>query len=557
MRLFADIASKLIQRWDLDRVQLAALAIAQQRQRLGISASTPAGKSQPHRLGATFYMQLCLYVLIGLIGAAGLLFPSFFIGLAFSYTMIMLMFGLMFINYLTTVLLDTSENRIVLHMPISGRTLLASRILSVAEYAVLLSLAISLPTAVALAVGFGALALLVFLLSVVLTLMFLIVVTLAGCLFVLRYVDPAQIRRGIVYFQTTLFVLATYGVSIVWNADVSLEQMAARLSGHPGWYFYPPGWMAGLLDYAVMEQTRFNSVLAVIAVVGPVVSLVGCMVLFAGGRFTALLSRLEVVPADNAATPKRRPRWRARLAAQRPDATNEDRQQRAVFDLTTKLMKSDQVLKLSTYPILGSQLVNAGLIMAKFGDRPLETVQLIVGFYVPLILVLVAPLIQYSPEWRAAWCYQVLPFANPGLIVAGAMKAYIRRCIFPIYFILLVMGATVWGVTGALDVWFAGSVATLSCIYFFWRGAPEPPYSQEPGQYRGRKGKGLSRFAFIPMAGVLIVTHVLLKAVAGAWGLLAGILVMGIVIIVAFRKLSFTVPNDAEAIDRHVGWQQN
>jgi ABC-2 type transport system permease protein len=442
-------------------------------------------------------------------------------------------------------------------MPISGRTLLASRILSVVDYALLLSFAISLPTAIALAVSSGAVALLVFVLSMVLTLMFLVAVTLVGCLFVLRYVSPAQIRRGIVYFQMALFIVATYAASVVWNADVPLEQMMANVSQDAGWYFYPPGWMAGLLDYSVMETTRSNSVLAAIAVIAPVVSLVGCMLLFAGGRFTALLSRLEVVPVGRAANPKRRSGWFARLSAQRSGVMSEDRQQRAVRDLTAKLMKTDQVLKLSTYPILGSQLVNAALIAAKFGDRPIETVQLVVSFYVPLILVIMGPLIQYSQEWRAAWCYQVLPFANRGVIVAGAMQAYIRRCIVPIYFILFVVGAAVWGVTGALDVWFAGSVATLSCIFLFWRGAPEPPYSQEPGNYTGRKSKGLSRFAFVPMAAVLIVAHVLLKAHAGAWGLVAGIVIMSIAIIVAFRKLQFTVPSDATAIDRHVGWNQN
>jgi hypothetical protein len=552
MGVIAGISSSLIERWDLDRTQLAALLSVQRRSGLAVTASAQAGgAAQPRLLAALYYMKFARFTVLGLVGVAGILFPSFFFGLAFSYTLIMLMFGLTLINYLTAVLLDTSDNRILLHLPISGRTLLAARMLCIAEYAGLSALSTSLPTAVALAIRHGAGALLVFWISIFLMLIFLVAVTLALCLFALRHVDPARIRQGILYLQIGLFVLAIYAGSGVLNTDVPLAQMAADVSGQTWWYFYPPGWMAGLLSYVLMEQTRFNGILAATAILAPVVGFVACMLLFSGGRFTTLLSRLEVIP--------RRGAWESRSTGWIEKVSvliNRDRQQRAVFGLTWKLMRSDQALKLKAYPFIATLLVNIGLVVTKYGHGPIPNVPMVVCFYMPLFLTAMGPFIRYGPEWRAGWCYQVLPFAKLGGIVSGAMTAYLWKHILPIYFVLLTVGAVVWGAAAAMDAVFAGAVATLLCIYLFRSVAPGAPYSRELVPNPTRKGGVLSRFAAIPMAIGLIVTHLVLKEVAGDWGVVGGVIVLAGVIMVALRKLKYLDPENVEAPDHHVGWRQ-
>lgn len=552
MRFFADI----------DRAQLAALSRVQRRAGLAVAGSVPAD-GQSRSLTPSFYSKLALFALFGLTGVAGVLFPSFFLGLAFSYTLIMLMFGLTLLNYFATVLLDTSDNRILLHLPISGRTLLAARILQIAKYSGLLALSISLPTAVALAIRFGAVALLVFLISLVLTLLLVIAVTLAICLFALRYVDPARIRQGILYFETALLVLAIYAGSAVLNADVPVAQMVPEVSEDAWWYFYPPGWMAGLMDFCVMERTAFNGALATTAVLAPVAGFVSCFALFAGRRFTALLTRLEVVPRSSGSATQGRPSWLTRVPQRVASWINADSQQRAVFDLTSKLMKTDQALKLITYPYIGTILVNIGFVVWKFHDRELRDLPLTAEltffacYYLPLILAMIAPAIQYSAEWRAAWCYQVLPFSMPGVIVSGALKAYLWKYVFPVYLLLLAVSAALWGTVAALDVLFASAVATLICVQRFWSIAPALPYSREAASQSTQKGGRLDRLAFIPVALGLIATHVVLKAVAGNWGVAGGIVAMGVAITVTYRKLRFMVPEEVAAPDRHIGWHRS
>jgi hypothetical protein len=548
---------------DIDRVQLAALASVQRRSGLGVAVSSAAfGQVQPRWLTAAFYLKFAMLAVLGLLGATGVLLPSLLLGLVFSYTLIMLILGLTLLGYFTTVLLDTSDNRILLHLPISGRTLLAARILCIAKYAGLLAVAISLPTALALAIRFGAVALLVFAASLVLTLALIVAATLAICLLALRYVEPAQIRQGILYFETAVFVLAIFAGSAVLNADVPLMEMVPDVAGKPWWYFYPPAWMAGLLDYSLLEKTQLNSALAATAVVAPVVGFIGCIRSFAGGRFTALLSRLEVVSRSSTSTPQNLPRWLARASERISILLNGDRQQRAVFDLTSKLMKTDQTLKLTTYPYIGTILVNIGFVVWEFGERPMRDLPLaaeltfFMFYYMPLFLAIIAPWIQYSAEWRAAWCYQVLPFSQPGVIVAGAMKAYLRKYILPIYVLLLIVSAVVWGITAALDVLFAGAVATLVCVYRFWSAAPVLPYSRERVAHMPHKDGRRSRLAFIPIVLGLIATHAVLKAVAGNWGVAVGIVATAGAIVAAYGRLRLMRPKDVEAPDRHIGWHR-
>ena len=545
-----DIGSGLIARWDVDRTQLAALVRVQRRSGIGHAAG---GQSRT----ALYYLKFIRFTAPGLAGAAGIWFPSFFLGLAFSYTLIMLMFTLTFINYLTEAVLDTSDNRILLHLPISGRTLLAARMLGVVEYAGLLALSISLPTAVALTVRFGPVTLLVFVISIVLMLIFLVAVTLTIYLFALRHVNPARTRQGILYLQTALIGLSYYAASIVLNSGVSLARTAADVSGQAWWYFYPPGWLAGLLDYSLVEKTRFNGVLAVTAILAPLAGFVGCIVMFEGGRFTALLSRLEGVPGSSAPTVRRLPRWLARLSEQIYILINPDSQQRGVFDLTSRLMKRDQALKLRTYPLIGSTLIGLVMVVADSRGHPTKVVAPLVC-YPPLFLAVMAPLIQYGADWRAGWCYEVLPFTKPGVILSGAVKAYIWNYILPIYLVFLVVSAAVWGTAAALDALFAGAVTTLACVYLFWSGAPAPPYSRKLSSSVTRKGGRLRKLAFVFITLGLIATHLVLKAVAGSWGVVGGIVAIAGAIIVVHRKVLQMAPEQPlEALDRHVGWHDS
>jgi ABC-2 type transport system permease protein len=560
----SDIGSRLIQRWDLDRAQLMALRSVQHRAGLGVADSPPtAGRPRSRlRTAAPFYFRFFLYAIFGLTGVAGVLFPSFFFGIAFSYTMIMLMFGLTLLGYFTTVLLDTSDNRILLHLPISGRTLLASRILCIVKYAGLLALSVSLPTAVALALRFGTVALLVFAVSIVLTLVLVVAATLAFCLFVLRYVNPERIRQGILYLETALFMLAIFAGSAVLNADRPIAQMMPDVSGEPWWYLYPPGWMAGLLDFAVMEKTSFNAVLAATAVLAPIVGFIGCMRLFAGGRFTALLARLEAVPRGSVRDVHGRTTWLAPLSARAGTWLNGGGEQRAVFALTSQLMKTDQSLKMMTYPYLGTILVYVGFVVYEFHGRAPQDVPLTAEltfffcYYMPLFLAVMAPAIQHSPHWRAAWCYQVLPFSRPGVIFCGAMLAYVTRLIVPVYLLLMIVSAAIWGTARAVDVVFAGFAAVLVCTHRFWSMAPALPYSREPAANVTQKKVRLAGLAFIPLALGLIAMHAVLKAFAAAWGVVGGIVALGCVVAVAYRKVRSISPQDVGAPDRHVGWHR-
>ena len=538
MRVLAGLGSRWLRRWDLDRAHLAALA--SMRRRTGLAVAATAASAGPARSRtASSYIQFALFVVLGLTGVVGILSPSFFMGLVFSYTLIMLMLGLPLLTHCTLVLLDTSENRVLLHLPISGRTLLAARLLGIAKHAGFLALSVGLPTAVALAVRFGAIALLVFVISLFLATLLVVAVILANCLFVLRHVNPARIRQGILWFQTALVVLAVYAGTLVLSADVPLVKLMPVASGQTWWYLYPPAWMAGLMDYTLMEATRFNAVLAATAILAPLAGFFVCMLGFAGGRFTALLSRLEVVPRGKASSSRRLPGWLARLSRRIPALMNGDPQQRAVFALTTRLMKADASLRRRIYAYSGAILINSAIIIAKFHHRPIEDLQLFMLCYMPLFLAVTGPLIQYGAEWRAAWCYQVLPFAKPGVVISGAITAYLWNYIFPICLFLLIVSGVVWGAAAALDALFAGVAIALVCIVRFWSAAPSLPYASEPALMLTRTEGSSRRLAFIPIVVGLIVTHVLLASTLGGWGVAGGIVAMAGAIVVAFRKLRF------------------
>jgi len=530
------VGASLAGRWGLDGVQLAALVRAQRRPVQGTAASARRG-AQPRSRWRTVtpYVEFAQFVVPGLVGVAGIFFPSFFLGLTFSYTFIMLMFGLPFLGHCTTVLLDTSENRILMHLPISGRTLLTARLINILKHASYLIFAISLPTAIAIAARFGAVALLIFVISLVLTLIFLVTVSLAVCLLALRTVDPARIRSGILWFQTTFFILAIALAGLVLT-DASFVKIGHGVTGAAWWYFYPPGWMAGLMDFSLMGKTSLNVALAATALIAPLVGLVGCFQLLSGGHFSALLSNLEA-PHSRAVTPRRFARWRVRLAERVSSFMNGNKQERAVFDMTSRLIKSDSILKLQIFPYIGTTLLFCIGSVAMGRYVPMSTAELFLYCYMPVSLAISVRLIQYSQDsaaWRAAWCYHALPFAKPGVPASGAMKAYICRYVLPIYLVLLAAGMVFWGTTVALNTLLALAVVILLCIHSFWGAAPS--YSRDPMLMTQSFGR-LGNFIFFPLAIGLIAGHIALAKVAGNWGVAAGIAATSVGVFFALRTL--------------------
>jgi hypothetical protein len=515
---------------ELDRAQLAALAQVQRRPGLGGAAAAPkdAQSRAVWRVVSTV-LKFALFAVLGIAGVAGVLFPSFFLGLTFSYTLIMLIFGLPFLSHCLAVLLDTSENRVLLHLPISGRTLLAARFLALAKYAGFIALSTSLPTAVALALRFGIAPVIFFVFTILLTILLVVAVALAACMLAMRHVKPARAGEAILWFQTVLFFLAIYAATFVLNEDLPLADMVRELEGKAYWHFFPPAWMAGLLDFAVMEPTQFNGILAATAVLVPVLVFTGCLRWFSGGRFMALLARLEAVPVSRRVSGRGLRRWIAGLSA-----LMRDPQERAAFDLTSKLMKKDSTFKRQTLPSIAGVLVNAGLITAKFRHGPLPDLTVIAFCYPLMLVAFIGPLIQYSPQWRAAWCYQVLPFASPGVIVAAATQAFITRFILPACLLLLIVAGVVWGASVAWDMLFASGAIILVCAQRFWSAAPA--YSREPALL-AQKGRMAGRLVAFPLALALIALHVALDAAAGEWGVAAGVVALGGAIAVAFRRL--------------------
>jgi hypothetical protein len=108
-----------------------------------------------------------------------------------------------------------------------------------------------------------------------------------------------------------------------------------------------------------------------------------------------------------------------------------------------------------------------------------------------------------------------------------------------------------------LDALFAGAVTTLVCVYRFWSIAPVLPYSKELVANLLQKNGTLGGLAFIPLAVGLIVAHVVLKAVAGGWGVAGGIIALAGVIMVAQRKLRLMGLKGVGAPGQHVGWHRS
>jgi len=125
--------------------------------------------SKKKPLTNTLFKSLLFNAFIGLfIGLSIALMTSVFLSTIIVFTFIMIMTGLILVTDFTSVLLDTTDNAILLPRPLDSRTILAARITHIAAYLFLITLSLGLVSIVIGTAKFG----LLFLVAFVITLLF-------------------------------------------------------------------------------------------------------------------------------------------------------------------------------------------------------------------------------------------------------------------------------------------------------------------------------------------------------------------------------------------------
>jgi ABC-2 type transport system permease protein len=492
-----------------------------------------------------------IYVFIGLFMGLMLLgIKSLFVAMFLIFAMVMVMTAVALISDFTSVLLDTTDNAILLPRPVDGRTLAVARLTHIALYMLLISLSLSLATLVIGTVKYGPLFTLGLGIGLVFTVLFVVFLANVFYLLIFKLSRGDHFRDIILYFQIFIAAFAMGSYQLLPR----MMQMDALLNFHipiRWWTFLvPPAWMASVVDLVVhADFSGGKAGLAFLGILVPLVCLVVVVRYLAPG-FNRAISRLELAGGSDRERKDGVHREGPRLMVLLSRLWTRNPQERSVFQLCWKVTSQDRKFKLKTYPTFGYMLI-IGLILVVFtGDAsPLETIRgipltqkYIVFLYLGCLLIPIVLLQQrFSDQYEAVWIFRTLPFDHPGRIQMGGLKAMVAKYGLTVYLFLSLLVLAVWGPSTIDDIVLGFINMILASIVLAFPVRGDLPFSKKYGIAKDAQ-KGITGFLLVLIPAAAGLVHFGLTFVP--YGTLAGI------------ALSLTLVFIGLRLYGRVGWAQ-
>lgn len=391
---------------------------------------------------SSFTRILGVYTFIGGLLSLGMLaipdreFLFFPLTLQFSY--IMALCAMTLISDFSSVILDSSDNQIILPRPVGSRTLWLARIVHITSYLFAIALSLSIVGVLVVAYRFGALAGLLFLAMSLLSAVLMVFLTNVFYLILMKFISEEKLREVINYFQIVMAVLFYGGYQLLPRL-MKAETMNSQALEQQWWhYLIPPMWMAGAVEIVirpVLDSTHL--IFLALAVVAPFAGL-WFMNRFLTADFTQKLSGLD---QENRSEPisqtghaqKQETGWVDQLS----DWVTTSSTERTAFAFTWRITGRDRKFKLKTYPQLGFGLAYVVVMSFQGQTFGASSYFYLFALYFAGLYVMVAQYqLSVSDNYRASWIYGSAPIQEPGEILSGSLKALIVKLLTPFYILL-------------------------------------------------------------------------------------------------------------------------
>ncbi len=413
------------------------------------------GQSKTGEKNNQFLIVLGIYAFFGLFtGLSMLAIPpkeALFIPLTVTFGYLMVFCAMTLLSDFSSLILDSADNQIILPRPVSGRTLLLSRIVHIAGYLFSITLALSLVGLLVITYRFGPLSGIMFLIMSLLSSILMVFLTNVFYLLLMQFTSEERLREVINYFQIVMAIVF-YGSYQLVPRLMDRDTMTQAVEWKNWFYFVPPMWMAGAVDMVIQPAFDWPHVLlTVLAIMLPFAGL-WVMNRVLGPVFNARLAGLEQDSAP--AVTQTRPEQASSIMQRLSHLLTNNPLERAAFGFTWRVTARDRKFKLKTYPQLGFGLAYIiAMSVGGFGSFGKSGGFYLFALYYTGLFVMTAQYqLSASDDFKAAWVYGSAPISRPGEILSGAMKALIAKLMVPFYVLVAIYIAWRFGVDKIDDI---------------------------------------------------------------------------------------------------------
>ena len=541
-----DLLAPLFRRAGVDYVQLRAIVDVKLTMDNRRNRTTLGGKEKKDNnwgfvitLGITFLMGSGVALLV-----LALPSPMAAYSVVAAYTIVVI--TMILITDFSQVILDDSDNAIVLTRPVSDKTLFVSRLVHAAVYLLQLTLACVLPSFFVTLTKYGILPGFVLLLAGLISSFLALIVTTIFYLLILRFASSERMQNIINTVQIVIVfaIMGGYQVVLRMFNFSELFENPALLSFSWWHYLLPPLWVGYVMDAAVNGTFSVHTAVCIFLLLSVPAAAIWVVSRGLLRNFGSHVGSMDVAPKEPEAERVPQRSLSERLAPLFTRTATE----RGSFEMVWKITSRDRKFKLRVYPSMAYFAIIGPLLLVnkrftgfdQFMEiaRESDFTKFMMIYFSSLIIASVNQNVVFSEQFKAAWVYRMTSLSTPGEILNGRMWAMFVKFMIPVYVFLGVVVSCVWGLGSLADVAFGAMVGlTFQQIELLtFRNAL--PFTREFTKNSG--GQFVRTLALMVFVGIIGWVHWALSQTSYVIpGLL--VLVLGLVLFLnkEIRKLSW------------------
>ncbi|MDY0404343.1 hypothetical protein P5G51_001970 [Virgibacillus sp. 179-BFC.A HS] len=413
-----------------------------------------SGNASEKKEGNQFVKSLWIYALYGII----LIFFIFIgdnymfqLGIIFGISMFILMTSL--ISDFSTVLLDVRDKTILHTKPVDDRTINAAKIVHLTLYMLMMTGAFLGIPAIVMLIYHGVGYFLLFLVSTVWMILFIIALTALVYIFILRHFNGDKLQDIINYVQIILSICLVIGYQVAIRV---FDFVDLDIVYHFSWWhvFLPPIWFAAPFELILHHNTAVSTiVLSIIALLLPLIAI------YLYYRLMPAFERNLEKLLDQTAMGKEKKRpfvamWEKLLCRSNVE--------RAYFRLAYILMGEERDFKLKVYPSLGIAMVFPFIFIFSQTQSFAEVSKGNGYFNIYLALLFIGvtvSMLRFSSKYKAAWILHAAPVEDVTKSYSAALKAMLIKLLLPIFMLIAVVFILIFSVRIIPDMLIVGTVA--------------------------------------------------------------------------------------------------
>ncbi len=500
---------------DVDFEKLKIIAetkLIMDRRRVRVTMRKQTKKEPNNQLLRT----LIVYSFLGLfIGILVLTLKEIIMTMTIIHSYVLFMMAMTLITDFSSVLLDTTDNQIILPRPVNSKTFFVARLVHILVYLLEFTIALALFPVIFIFIGYGILVGLASLITILLTVMFAVFITYLLYGLILRISSEEKIKDIISGFQIVMTIIFAVGFQVVPRL-INIGNLKVSMPIHWYTYLFPPMWMANALQ--AIQQLRVDGphlIMILLAVALPVFTF-WVMIKFLAPSFAKKIAAMGNAETQEEVVLNKAGKQKKELSERIAPIFCVNKTEEAGFEMAWKMTARDKGFKIQFYPSLAYILVFVFIVVFKRGENFAHTWATLSSsqsflwcVYLPMFTISAAvSLIAFNENFAASWVYISRPLKLPGSMISGALKMLLVKFFAPIILVLFAFSYYVWGYK-IIDDFVLGIFNNILVFLIISHvGKSYLPFSMQPNVNQ-QSGKFVRVFIQMAIIGSLVGLHYL------------------------------------------------